>query len=295
MEVGTESRGSHQPMTPRPPLLLLETLAIFSEEKTFVRTAEKLRITQPTVTRHLQELQKYFSVPILTSLKDRKILTPFGMSVAESTKSFVKEMYLNVSSLEQTNQDSTHIRLKVGGRQEYLEYFFAGIKFPGILEFSNERSDTVLSGVETGKYDLSVSFVENNSLNLSRKLLKTVDVVFAVPKKFAPTKPSAKDWAKSCHNYPACAYSNDLHFYSEFSTYFPKFKVPRIRFLFQDWKMLENRVRLQSEWAILPSLFIESASDYWTIPLEKTFPIYLYYRKDFSKMKWFKEFINQLT
>ncbi|MCC4325493.1 LysR family transcriptional regulator [Limosilactobacillus reuteri] len=62
---------------------LLEELVTFASEKTLAKTAEKLNVTQPTVTRGMQKLEDELGIQLFERHPNRIILTDTGKLAAE--------------------------------------------------------------------------------------------------------------------------------------------------------------------------------------------------------------------
>lgn len=78
---------------------LLEELVTFSQEKTLAKTAEKLMITQPTVTRGMQKLEEDLGVQLFDRQPNRITLTDTGKLAAKkaaivlaANENFVKQI-----------------------------------------------------------------------------------------------------------------------------------------------------------------------------------------------------------
>lgn len=65
---------------------LLEELVVFSETKTLAKTAERLRVTQPTVTRGMQKLEEELNVHLFDRHPNRITLTETGELAAREAK-----------------------------------------------------------------------------------------------------------------------------------------------------------------------------------------------------------------
>ena len=57
---------------------LLEELVTFASEKTLAKTAEKLNVTQPTVTRGMQKLEDELGIQLFDRQPNRIVLTDTG-------------------------------------------------------------------------------------------------------------------------------------------------------------------------------------------------------------------------
>lgn len=71
-------------------LLELEQLAAFAEWGTLSKAAEKLNISQPTITRTMQHLEDEFGVPLFQRTKNHIALNETGMRAVEHVKKILK-------------------------------------------------------------------------------------------------------------------------------------------------------------------------------------------------------------
>lgn len=69
---------------------LWEELATFAEQKTLAKTAEKLHITQPSVTRGMQKLEELLEVDLFIHQPNRITLTKTGELAAKEAKKIVE-------------------------------------------------------------------------------------------------------------------------------------------------------------------------------------------------------------
>lgn len=78
---------------------LLEELVTFSQEKTLAKTAAKLMVTQPTVTRGMQKLEEELAVQLFDRQPNRIVLTDTGKlaakkaaAVLQANKDFISQV-----------------------------------------------------------------------------------------------------------------------------------------------------------------------------------------------------------
>ena len=72
----------------------------------------------------------------------------------------------------------------------------------------------------------------------------------------------------------------------------------RFKYFVQDWLEIEGLVHQNAIWTIIPSFFAQDKRNYWILPVpeqkEHEYSIYLYYRKDYAKLTWFKKIVGQI-
>lgn len=92
---------------------LLEELVTFAECGTLSKTADKLMITQPTITRGLQKLEAEFGVPLFDRQPNRLTLTKAGKMAVEGAKQLLAD---NQKLVEQVKNYAESQRvIKIGG------------------------------------------------------------------------------------------------------------------------------------------------------------------------------------
>lgn len=69
---------------------LLEELVTFAQEQTLAKTAEKLMVTQPTITRGMQKLEEELDVKLFDRQPNRIVLTDTGKLAAERAKAVLQ-------------------------------------------------------------------------------------------------------------------------------------------------------------------------------------------------------------
>jgi DNA-binding transcriptional LysR family regulator len=87
----------------------LEQLAAFAELGTLAAVAEKMNISQPTITRSMQHLEEEFDVPLFSRKSNRIELTETGKKAVEhariilsdirTAQTAVKEYYLSTRTI----------------------------------------------------------------------------------------------------------------------------------------------------------------------------------------------------
>lgn len=65
---------------------LLQNLVVFSEEKTLLRAAEKLNISQSALTRAMQKLEEEFDATLFYRTKNKIALNETGLEAARRAK-----------------------------------------------------------------------------------------------------------------------------------------------------------------------------------------------------------------
>ncbi len=278
-----------------PPVYLLQTLVVFAEQENLVQTAERLGLTQPTVSRQLQQLEELFPHPLFAQQGRNKVLTAYGMALAQELKPRFLDLERVFEKVDQTFSDPRSIHLRIGGRQEHLHHLFAEIQFQGSLELVEGDDQEVFDQIQNDNLDLAVSVTEISQGSIVSKKVFQEAPVLIIPNRWSEDVQSVRDWVGKCERYAFCEDRNEPSHLLKFEN---KYQVKALKQLIsKDRTLLENKVHQQRAWAILPRSLVKEGRSYKIIPLAGLFesrPVYLHYRKDLAKFSWMKDFLNQI-
>lgn len=278
-----------------PPLYLLQTLVVFAEQENLVQTAERLGLTQPTVSRQLQQLEELFTQPLFSQQGRNKVLTDYAQALVKELKPRFTDLERVFEKIDQTFSNPQEVTLRVGGPKELLERHLSDIPFAGTLEVEVLTDSEIQDRFSGQALDLSISSIELENPELHSKKLASSIPSLAIPKKWASEIETARDWAQVCEKYPAAAFSKEKPLLANFEEKY-KFQI-NCKYIFSDWLSLEKRVHQQKSWSILPSRYLQDNQGYKIIPLTGLFEtenFYLSYRKELSKHEWMKALIAEL-
>lgn len=143
----------------------LHQLAVFmrvAEKKSFSRAAEDIFLSQPTVSNHISNLEKYFGQKIFDRLGKEVVLTPFGERLYRWGQEFLKLQDMALWDLKEwTGKVEGSIRVGAGTvPAQYIAPYLMSqflIKYPGIkFSLSQSSSQTVAEGLLQGDVDLGI-------------------------------------------------------------------------------------------------------------------------------------------
>lgn len=169
----------------------LRTFVTVADTENFTRAAERLGITQPSVSIQVKELETALGVQLFSRLGPRVALTPAGRAFKERA-ALVLSKLSDACQAVQESEDlvAGHISLavipplnvpwmpKVLGR--------LAAEHPGIAVTVIEKSADELEGtVENGRCDLGVGILSKSSPNLEYELLRTDELELVTPKEGA--------------------------------------------------------------------------------------------------------------
>jgi len=169
----------------------LHKLEIFywvAELQSFSQAAELLSLRQPTVSAHVQELEKSLGGRLLYRIRGRVSLTPLGQLLAERAKTLLSFKRETVAAVEQFHGTLSG-ELWVGGSNIPGEYFLPQKlgaftqKYPAvrpILRIGDSAS--VVDDVLDGKVELAVVGYKAEDSRLRFEKIRDDEMVLAVPK-----------------------------------------------------------------------------------------------------------------
>jgi DNA-binding transcriptional LysR family regulator len=277
------------------PLYLLETLSAFFEERNVVKTARRLKTTQPTVTRQLLLLQNYFHKPLFKMQGREKRFTDFGLAMATEAHKALQDMKKRFESVSRQYGQAEQMTIRLGGRREFIQKYISAKHFKTNMEIHYLSSEAVISGLLKDEIDVGITHQPLNNAGFIRKQLFLETPTLAVPKSFALEKPTVKIWAGQSIHYPVAAHASMLESFKAFQRLCGITGAYRYNFTVADWEMIERRVEAQTAWAILPKIFTLKSKNYHVLDLSdqvEGVAFYVYYRKDLRKFEWFQEFLE---
>lgn len=137
----------------------------------FTRTAQKLNITQPAVTKHIKELEKQLGVPLFLRQGNRIVLTQHGTKMLSHAESILSA-YAHAEEAFQQVGATFHGKLHLGASTTISQYLLPQIlarfnnSYPQIeVELKNGNSEEIELDVINGNIDFGI--VEGNRTNPS--------------------------------------------------------------------------------------------------------------------------------
>lgn len=171
--------------------LNLHKLEIFywvAELKSFSQAAELLSLRQPTVSAHIQELEKAVDGKLLYRIPGKVSLTPLGQMVAERAKDLIAFKRETVAAVEQFHGTLSG-ELWIGGSNipgEYLLPQKLGAftkQYPHVKPILRIRDSAgVIEDLLDGKVELGVVGFKGDDARLCFEKIWDDEMVLAVPK-----------------------------------------------------------------------------------------------------------------
>lgn len=274
------------------PLYLWESFIAVIEEKTLQKAADKLHTTQPTITRHLHQLEEALPLNLFELRGRTKVPTPFALQLHQKIRTRLQFLPEDIHQSLQQFANAENVSLTVAGDLEVLKRFFGDVRFSGKLHLRELRTDDLKAELKEGRYDVIVNrgLVDTN-LYVCKKLFQE-ELTLVVPKKFAKSR-DLSDWKDRRSQFPMSLYSEDLVFSQEL-----RGKVS-VNFEVKDWTAIEAHVQKGLSWSIIPSSFVQKNANYYSAPYsirgaKMPTDFYIYYRRDLSRQTWFKKFLENV-
>ena len=139
---------------------LLQNLVAFAEEKTLLRAAERLNVSQSTLTRAMQKLEEEFDASLFYRAKNRIALNEAGEEAARRAKEILRlqdEMIAKVQKLDAANREISFASIAPAPIFELnpiLKKLYPGVQIKSELK---NTEDEIFSGLENGAYQFVIS------------------------------------------------------------------------------------------------------------------------------------------
>jgi len=165
----------------------LRTFVTVAETENFTRAAERLGITQPSVSIQVKELEVALGAQLFSRLGPRVALTPSGRAFRERAALVLSKLSDACQAVQETEGlVAGHISLAVIPplNVPWMPRVLGRIarEHPGLAVTLIEESADKLEGtVENGRCDLGVGILSRSSPNLDYELLRTDELMLLSP------------------------------------------------------------------------------------------------------------------
>jgi DNA-binding transcriptional LysR family regulator len=279
------------------PLHLLQSLVAFSDHISLEKAAAALRTTQPTVTRHLQQLQLHIKSPLFESQGKRKVLTPFGVQLVRQIRERLDSLDDIVRTTEIEFGDPRNVTLRVGARTEILKRLFTEIPFDCSVHLLPMSGSSIQHAIESSTVDLAVGKEFQSPSAFVRKRLFEDGFSCVVPQDFLKSaETSLEQWLARCAKFPFAEYAPQVApIKATLSAAMGGFRL-NTQCTVGDWQVIERRVRAGLAWSVIPDSFLPNVYSYrrFPFPLAGRSIFYVYYRKSLRQHAWFRSILESL-
>lgn len=182
----------------------IQSLTVFlqvAEEGSFSAAAKKLALTQPTVSFHIDNLEKNFGCPLFTRTSKGVSLTIYGEKLYETTRT-INSLVASTHSEIQAMTQGSRGRILLGASTIPADYILPPLlarflsEHPGLtLSLVTGDSQTILKRFTQGEFPIAVIGSKPDDSLISQPLWTDALVLAAHPDfKSASSTSPVKDW-----------------------------------------------------------------------------------------------------
>lgn len=286
-------------MNNRIPHYLIESFITAAEESSLQVAADKLQITQSTLSKQMIMLEEMLPHKIFTFDGRKKVLTSYGLSLYEALKpKFAQTQELiEQTSLLFSQPENVHVR--ICGRGELLDILAVNLKFNGRMTFMPMNNESALEAVLQRKAELAIvhTGIDSNEIVMRPFILN--DFRFAVSKSLMKSKPKVEDLTDKIKSLPCLLYKmHDPVIENLLKSWKISFEELNVLRTYPNYTTLARMVNEGLGWAILPThtAIDESANHVLPVSMSSSFnrKFHLCYRKDISSARWLKELLTEI-
>lgn len=283
------------------PIHLLNALYVFSRSQTLSEASQSLSLSQPGLSKQLALLESLLPQNAFASEGKRKVLTPYGRSIAQEFERRFKGFPETLSQItsEHTSPDLATVR--IAGRREILDRFSEQISFPGRVIFTVLSNSETTDALLAGAIDFGVSWKQPDSPEIIAKPLFTERYQVVVPKSLSqdPTSLKMRDAAKELLLIPSVTYKEKDEVFGRF---FRQYELSAddcsIKRTTANYQNLVRMIALGIGWSIVPIHYDLPKNRNWILPISDSVGLskqfYLAYRRQIAKLDWAKAAINEI-
>jgi DNA-binding transcriptional LysR family regulator len=244
---------------------LRQFLAVI-ELKSFTAAAEKLHMTQPALTRSVQQIEERFGVKLIERGSKSFELTPFGHMLAERAR-LIEQEFAHIDSEMAALKSGETGTLRIGTGVSAIGYL------PNALAAFREQRPNVSVRVTVDSMDSNVAALLRGELDLictaiefprhptlkSERLLAIANIVIA--SQSHPLADRGTLTPKDLHDYPWATFSNDELARARLGAYFAasELDLPRIGFETNNLEILFAVLARSDYLASVPALVLDEA------------------------------------
>ena len=170
----------------------LEYFLCINEHKSISKAAQKLFISQPTLSQHIQKLEKYMGVEIFDRTSTPLSLTYAGeklLKYAEKILDLEEQLIKEMNDISGFIKGRTTIGISPMHGNNLLPQILPKYKekYPNIeIILVEENAQTLESLAEKGDVDIIISNLPIQSINLDYEILCLDQVLLAIPENLLP-------------------------------------------------------------------------------------------------------------
>jgi DNA-binding transcriptional LysR family regulator len=262
-----------------------------------IAAADRLRVSQPLLSKHLQLLEREVGAPLFYLEGRKKRPTAQGQEFYKIVKRSLATLEEDLRRFDIHLADASRVEVRIGGRREILDSLPSGIKFAGRLVFVPMSGREVVAALRERRLDIGITQYEIDSHELVRKKWFEDRFHLAAPEAWLNSRSGFEAGLKKLASRPRLSYGNS-DVAQEFGALFPDGRAPEPFRVDPSWTRIVNMVEQKIGWSIVPDLFLTRTSKIASIPVpaEVKSPVtfHLLYSKELAKLNWFRALLTQL-
>lgn len=170
-------------------MYLLEQLLVIAESSSLSQAAKKLHMTQPTLTRSCQKMEKLLGVTLLEKSRQGMTLNENGKLVAEYAEKIVQLQKELQDTLQK--QNVLHVGFSAPGPKLLMEDFMQKKYIPAFSSTEGVSFEVLKEQLRKGMLDMIVTDTPCEDLDICSRLLITEKLYVSAPKEHPLTKYSS--------------------------------------------------------------------------------------------------------
>ncbi len=236
-------------------LNLLKTFCVFAEIGKVEGAAQRLRITQASVSLQLKKIEDETGQILFKTVGRKKVLTSFARDLFQSIAPPLRELEDRLKEVSKIKILPEQRIVRIGCRQEIIKRVSRLIHFPGQIQLSGMSNEKALTALKNDEIDIAIipNPPAGGDWNI-KKLFIDQPVLIANPKilKSCTWESVGKQLFKS----PAIAYKKPAPFLNEVvENLGGKSKDVKINLFCEDWLTIIDSVKCSDSWSVLPRRF----------------------------------------
>lgn len=281
---------------------LLMVLIAVAESKNFYEAADKLHITQSSVSLKMKELESLVPLPVFQLEGKKKVLTHFGRNLFHLAKEQNFMLEQKIEDLYRHYSSAEKLTLRVGSRLEILKYISLNLNFPGKIEMINLSSADTVNKLLAHEIDIGITYLRPDSTEVVAKKIFTSSCHFIIHKKLLGKRKLNLKLIKDLDflaDKPCIVYDKNGPMLKSWLNFIgQKYEDLKLTYSVEDWGVVQFLVESEKGYALVPSYVINSSSDVVSIELPSeimpSFTYYALYEKGLTKIESFKKALASL-
>jgi DNA-binding transcriptional LysR family regulator len=279
------------------PRHLIEAFMTFATFGNVIKTSTTLGISQPALSRQLQQLEELVGERLFQKQGRQKVLSPIGQELFSRIKPTWQNYDPLVDGVISKFKSSPRQALRIYGPGEILARSAMGINFPHPLVFVPTRSPVVADKVASEEICIGITRVVPNNMQFTARTLfkEGFQIIYPAKWKITPGNSEAR-LLRQLGEFPMVSYGEDFVFPKKIWAKYKLNTSPTIMRVLPNWEALQTMVEEGVGWGIAPTNLIRKSSKFVSVPLShelmESVTYYLLYKKDLTRIPWFKSLVN---